>query len=259
MYNSLQKKTIVITRDSEQFKDAADIFTMHKAEVINFPAIKIVPIKNKNFDDYLLNQKKIDLLLFTSANSVKYFSSRIKKIGIELNYKNIFVAAVGIKTAECCGENNIPVQFVPQKHSAAGLMKELSNLKLKNKVVVIPKSKIGSDELKNKLQKFQATVEVFPIYDVTLPDKKIIESNKKKLKTKKIDWFIFTSPSTFNNFLIIMKIENPAKYFTDKKIAVIGTTTKNAVLKADCKVDLIPKNFNMNGIVESLLEYYNLN
>jgi len=256
---SLKNKTIVLTRSKEQFEASAKIFTKLKANVINFPVIDFIEIENKEFGEFFLSKQKFDYLIFTSANAVKFFLKKIDYLKVNLNEYNFLTAVVGKKTAEVCRKNNLNVNLIPSTYNAKELINTFSNIEVKDKTFVIPKSKIGREELIDELIKRNATVKAFDIYDTVFPSQDEIQINIKKLNETKVDWFVFTSPSTFNNFIKIMNIKNPSEYFSDFKIAVIGTTTQKELEKHNVKTDVIPTEFSMEGIAEGILNFYQQN
>ncbi|GAB6282943.1 MAG: uroporphyrinogen-III synthase [Ignavibacterium sp.] len=271
--NLLKGKTIVLTRSKDQIEESVKIFTELNVNVISFPVIDFIEIENKEFDDYFLSKQKFDYLIFTSANAVKFFLKKIEKLKINLTNYNFITAVVGKKTAEVCRQNNLNVNFIPTSFNAKDLINKFSNIEINGKIFVIPKSKIGREELIDELKKNNGIVKAFNVYDTVLPSQNDIEINIKKLNENKIDWFVFTSPSTFNNFIKIMNIsrrdveihhnvgypKNPSEYFNDFKIAVIGTTTQKELEKYKVRIDVIPEEFTLEGIAEGILQYYQQN
>jgi uroporphyrinogen III methyltransferase/synthase len=90
-----------------------------------------------------------------------------------------------------------------------------------------------------------------------VPSKDEVKKHLERLINSKPDLFIFTSPSTFENFVSILGITIPAKYFTDFDIAAIGPTTKAAIEARGVKVDIMPPEFTMDGLVKAVINYYN--
>lgn len=256
---SLKNKTIVLTRSKEQFEESAKIFTELNANVISFPVIDFIEIENKEFDDFFLSKQKFNYLVFTSANAVKFFLKKIDYLKVNLNEYNFSIAVVGKKTAEFCRRNNLNVNLIPTSFNAKDLINKFSKSEINGKVFVIPKSKLGREELIDELKRNNGIVKAFDVYVPVLPSQDEIEINIKKLNENKIDWFVFTSPSTFNNFIKIMNIKNPSEYFNDFNIAVIGTTTQKELEIYKVRIDVIPEEFTLEGIAEGILQYYQHN
>jgi len=253
----LKNKTIVLTRTVEQSTESAAAFTELGAKVIIFPTLEIVPPSNwKSFDEIILGSNKIDFIIFTSAHTVTMFVHRLKELEKDFDFTNTKVVAIGSKTKQICNQNNIPVNIVPEKFSSEGVVAALSKFNLKNKIVFIPRSAIGRTELPKGLEELGAILKTVPVYNVSLPGKTAIEESLKQLKVSKPDVYVFTSPSTFENFLTIMKIDNPVNYFKGVDVAAIGPTTKSAIESKKVKVNIMPSEYTIKGLAKKMIDYY---
>ncbi|MGE5860165.1 MAG: uroporphyrinogen-III synthase [Ignavibacteria bacterium] len=253
----LQGKIIVLTRSADQIQESAEKFINLGAQVISFPTLEIIPPESwQQFDEIIHSPVKIDFLIFTSANAVKMFFKRLEELGIDLNFSNIKVIAVGKKTAEVCRQNNIPVKIIPKDFSSAGILSELSSYDLNGKVIFMPRSAIGREELPAGLESLGAIVKTASVYNVGVPFYKDIKSYVEKLKSCKPDLFIFASPSAFENFISILNIADPQKYFADFTVAAIGPTTKEAIEKKQVKVDIDPSEYSLEGLLRTVIDYY---
>ncbi len=253
----LQGKIIVLMRSADQIQESAEKFIKLGAQVISFPTLEIIPPESwQQFDEIIHSPAKIDFLIFTSANAVKMFVKRLEELGISFNFNNAEVIAVGNKTAEVCRLNNIPVKIIPRDFSSEGVLSELSSYDLFGKVILIPRSAIGKEELPERLQSMGAVVKTASAYNVGVPSYEDIKPYMKKLESCKPDLFIFASPSTFENFTAILNIADPQKYFANFTIAAIGPTTKEAIEKKHVKVDIMPSEHSMDGLVEAVIEFY---
>jgi uroporphyrinogen-III synthase/AcrR family transcriptional regulator len=253
----LMGKSIVITRTIEQSEDSATALTNLGANVIVFPTLEILPPASwKKFDDIVLLPDKIDFIIFTSAHAVKMFNARCNELNVKLNFSKTKVVSIGNKTSSVCGKNNIPVHIVPKKFSAEGVVEELSKYNLKNKVVFIPRSAIGREELPRGLKDLGAVIKSVPVYNVSLPASENIKPYIEELKKNQPDLFIFTSPSTFENFLQIEKVSNPVKYFSNFDVAAIGPTTKSSIEKKKVTVNIMPDEYTIDGLIEKITNYY---
>jgi uroporphyrinogen-III synthase len=253
----LKNKTIVITRTLEQSKESAEIFQKLGAEVLTFPTLEITsPDSWKEFDNVVTKQSKIDFIIFTSAHSVKMFVKRCEELSLKFDFNRIKVIAVGSKTSVVCGKNNVPVHIIPKEFSGEGVIDELADYDLKGKIIFIPRSAIGREELPEGLKKRGAKIKTASVYNIGLPSDENILEYKEKLKNSNPDLFVFTSPSTFQNFVEIQNIIDPVRYFSRYDVAVIGPTTKAALEKKKVRVNIIPKEYTIDGLVNSIVDYY---
>lgn len=253
----LKGKTIVVTRTIEQSQESAAALTSLGAKVITVPTLEIVPPSDwSKFDSIVSHPEKIDFIIFTSVHSVEMFSKRCREIGALINYNQTKVVAVGNKTSAYCHRNNINVNIVPDKFSAEGVIEALSKYNLKNKVVFIPRSAIGREELPLGLKELGAIIKSVPVYTVAIPSGERVKQSLQQLETSDVDLFIFTSPSTFENFLQIADVKNPFQYFNRFDVAAIGPTTKEAIESKKVKVKILPDEFTLNGLTKKIVEYY---
>ena len=253
----LKNKTIVITRTLEQSKESAEIFQKLGAEVLTFPTLEITPPDSwKDFDSVVSKQSKIDFIIFTSAHSVKMFVQRCEELSLKFDFKRIRVIAVGSKTSRVCEKNNVPVHIIPKEFSGEGVIDELEDYDLKGRLIFIPRSAIGREELPEELKKRGAKIKTASVYNIGLPSDKTIYEYKEKLRNSNPDLFVFTSPSTFQNFLEIQNVADPVEYFRNYTVAVIGPTTKAAVERKKVRVDVIPREYTIDGLVNAIVEYY---
>ncbi|HVO73699.1 MAG TPA: uroporphyrinogen-III synthase, partial [Ignavibacteriaceae bacterium] len=246
-----------LTRSEEQAADSAEKFSNLGAEVISFPTLEIAPPDNwQQFDDIVLSHERIDFLIFNSANAVRMSLKRLEDSEINFDFNSVDIIAVGKKTAEECKRKNIPVKLIPKDFSSRGLLNELSSYDLKEKIIFIPRSAIGRNELPEGLESMGAVVKTAPVYNVTVPAYETVKPYIEKLEGCKPDLFIFTSPSSFENFLSILNISNPVEYFKMLTVAAIGPTTKESIEKRQVKVDIIPSEYSVEGLVTAIINYY---
>ena len=253
----LKGKTIVITRTVEQSKESASALTSLGANIIIVPTLEIVPPTDwTKFDSVVAHPEKIDFVIFTSVHAVQMFSKRCHEIGALINYNRTKVVAVGNKTSSHCHKHNISVSIVPDNFSAEGVIEALSKYNLKNKVVFIPRSAIGREDLPKGLKDLGAIIKSVPVYNVSIPTGDRLKENLTELNSANVDLFIFTSPSTFENFLQIANVKNPFQYFCKFDVAAIGPTTKEAIESKKVKVIILPDEYTINGLTKKIVEYY---
>ena len=185
------------------------------------------------------------------------FRLRCRELSVDINFEKITVVAVGNKTSAICNRYDIPVNIVPEKFSAEGVIEKLPKFNLKDKVIFIPRSAIGREELPRGLKDLGAVIKSVPVYNVSLPTKEHIKSNLAKLNNSNPDLFIFTSPSTFENYLQILNVVNPVEYFHKYDVAAIGPTTKASIENRRVRVNIMPDEYTTDGLIKRIIDYYN--
>lgn len=252
----LEGKIALITRSRNQSPDEIALLEDNGATVIALPTIKAVAVKdNSPIDNEISRLKEYDYLVFSSKNSVKFFNARMNLLGAVLP-ESVKVICVGSKTAEYAVENNIRVDIIPDEFSASGILNKLENDIVSGKKFLLPSSAIARDELSTGLGSLNALVSSIPVYNIVMPKEDEIKEELMLLKKRKPDVFIFTSPSSFRNYLTLVDINNPGEYFTDRITVAIGNTTKNEIFKNNTEVDLVPDEFTIESSIEEVIKYY---
>ncbi|MCP5061649.1 MAG: uroporphyrinogen-III synthase [Ignavibacteriae bacterium] len=257
MNNILKNKNIVLTRPKEQSVQSVMDLERLGANVICFPTIKISSITNDPIlDKTLTNIKDFNSIIFTSINAVKYFILRIEKVKVEFNPIDFYIISIGKKTSDYCKQVGIDVNFESSLFTSDSLIKELRNIDLVDKKIIVPSSSLSKPEQYKVLEELGAEVTSIPIYRNETNDIESLIKEIDILKNTKIDLYIFTSPSTFYSFSEIMEIKDHKKYFMNKSIAVIGPVTKEALNKVGIEPNIIPQNFSMNYLIEAIKVFY---
>jgi len=205
-----------------------------------FPTIEIIPLQlSKQEKDIINYADDYDFLIFTSANAVKYFLLNFEKELITLNRKTKIV------------------DLIPSLSSSESIDELLSENFVKGKSILIPGSKISKADLFISLENKGAAVDFIAVYD-NKPPSNIPDFIKKNINNKTPDLFVFTSPSTFNNFIKLFEIDNPRTYFNNKDIAVIGPVTEQVVTAQNIKVTIKPEDFNLASLKKEIIKFYKL-
>jgi Uroporphyrinogen-III synthase len=252
----LKGKKIIIARAGGQSAETENLFLKAGAELIVLNVSEICrPEEWNNFDDIVKNGV-FEYLIFTSVNAVEMFMLRIKELSLDVNFSKLVVIAVGKKTLETCNKYSIPVSLVPKEFSGEGIIKELENSRVKDKVIFIPRSALAADDLPEGLRRLGAIVKTAVVYNVVFPKAESVKNEIEKIKKGRADLVIFTAPSSFYNFLQLNNITAPKEYFAEIVVAVIGKTTKRAVEEKGVLVKIIPKEQTMSGLYEAVNKYF---
>ncbi len=255
--NLLKNKTILITKSEEESRDNLDLLINQGAEIIYFPTIKIVPSPDISFlNDALKIFDQFDYIIFTSSNAVDVFAEIAKKNALSL--ASVKIAAVGASTAFSCQSHGIKIDLLPNKYSAAGLAEEFSKMEMDGKNIFIPSSSLSRNELKLKLSELGANVYSVPVYDVIGNEANKLILETEKINKKRPDLYIFTSPSSFNNFLKLMNLETADRFFEKSLICAIGNTTESAIRETGLSVHIVPEIFSLSGISEAVIRYFSI-
>ena len=73
-------------------------------------------------------------------------------MNLNFDFENTKIVAVGNKTASICEKHHIPVHIIPQKFSSTGVIEELINYDLRNKLYLFRVRALGREELPKGLE-----------------------------------------------------------------------------------------------------------
>ena len=116
---------MVVTRAAEQQGEARELLEAKGANVLDLPALVIVPPDHWGpLDDALADLDNFHWLVFSSANGVLAVEQRLQRQHRNLCRlpKGLKIAAVGRKTARLLEELGAPADFVPPSFVAESLI-----------------------------------------------------------------------------------------------------------------------------------------
>jgi uroporphyrinogen III methyltransferase/synthase len=223
------------------------------AEVIHCPALKIIHVLD-NIERLLDEIVNYDILIFTSKHGVESFSRAMREKRFDVRkLNNIRIAAVGSKTKEKLEGMQIYPDIMPREFTSNALLDVIKEEKIGKNAAVIT-SDIGGKDLMSGLERLGLKPRKIIAYK-NRPNYKIRGQFLEEFE-KGIDIVIFTSPSTFY-YMKEIAGETIGK-ISKSIIAAIGPTTKKAIEGEGYRVDVIPREHTLEGVIREILEYKNL-
>ena len=207
----MDKKTVVITRRSEDAKEFLDLVTSAGGRAIALPTIDIVPYPSaikSAIGRILLGD--YDICIFMSPNGVSMLFSYATRIEIMEKLISVLntkaVIAQGPATKIVLQNHGISVGQIPDNFSSAGLVSLFRRLELgSGKKVIIPRSGKSNDCLSKVLSSLGLSVtELFLYSPKTAVPGEIWNDFINLFKQGKIDAVIFTSGSSVQSFVEIL-------------------------------------------------------
>ena len=263
---SLRGKVIAITRPEKQANELADMIDRFNGEPYKVPTIVI---KSSLRDDLIkrftekIHYEQVDFLIFTSVNGVKILMDYLKpNLEFRKKIEKTTIIAIGPKTKKELEKHKIKVNIAPENYSSEGIVENLKKIDIRNKTVVIPRSREGSEYLVEELKSLGAQVTEIPIYECNIPsDYSRASVFIKDLIQKKIDVITFTSPSTAQNLFKLsvkfISIGDLRKLLNGIVVVAIGPTTKGALKELGINTDLMPNKYTIEAMLDSMIQYFN--
>src|SRR4030067_1616401 len=229
------------------------------AEIIEFPTIEIVPpITWDELDKSIDKIETYNWLIFTSANSVRFFFKRFFERDKDIReLKGIKICAVGSKTALEVKKYGMKVDLFPEEFNAEVMIKVFGQQSivngLKGMKFLLPRAELAREIFPEKVRELGGEIDIATAYRAVKP-----ETHGKRLrrflKEGKISIATFTSAATFNNFMSIMD-HYALELLKGVTIAVIGPVTARAVEKAGLRVNIMPEQATIEAMVQEIIEW----
>jgi len=251
-------KRIMVTRSRGQASVFADMLIDRGATTIELPTIDVVPPARWDELDKVINDvESYDWLIFTSANAVKFFMSRLRELGHDIRMlKGIRICTVGPKTAEILVDFGLRADLIPAEFKAEGVINALGGEKVKGKKFLIPRARIARDIIPDKLKEAGAEVTVVTAYENVKPTTDVARA-VKLFEDKKISAVTFTSSSTVHNFVEMIGQKGYKTLLSGVSIACIGPVTAKTAEEYGMKIDVMPTSYTIPALVDALVDYYN--
>ena len=253
----LSGKKILITRARDQAAVFSSSLKDLGAEVIELPTIEIVqPLNWKGLDRAIDHMDSYNWLIFTSANGVNFFWQRLEERGKGPRLpSSLKVCAIGPATAYQLKEKGIEVDYTPKEFVAEAILKGFEKMVLKGRRILLARAREARDILPKGLRQMSAKVDVVEVYRTVKP-----KGGSKRLKgllTKgKIDAITFTSSSTVNHFVELLKKEDLQELLKNCAIACIGPITARTAKKWKMRVQIQPKEYTIPTLTQAIVQYF---
>jgi uroporphyrinogen III methyltransferase / synthase len=240
-------KRVVVTRA----RDQADSFTanLHSlgADVIELPAIELVPPEDfAPLDRALARLPSYDWLIFTSVNGVRFFLDRLDHSAHDLRGLKARICAIGPATRRAIEDLHLKVDLMPLEYVAEGVLAAFAQFDLAGKQILLPRAQLARDVIPVELEKRGAQVDVVASYRSVVPP-----VNAERLaRAAHADWITFTSSSTVKNFLAMAGPET----LQNVRVASIGPVTSATLRQHGLTVHAEAKQFTTDGILQAILD-----
>ncbi len=254
----LAARRIVITRAAEQAGELADLLRSFGAEVLEFPTIAFRPPESFEALDAALGRVAgYDWVIFTSVNGVRGFFDRLSfhgRDGGELS--GLKVCAIGQATAEALRSRRggIVADLVPEKFQAEGILEAWAGRDLDGIRILLARAAVGREVLPEALRKSGARVDMVTVYR-TVPAEGP-PGVRRQIMAGDIDVVTFTSPSTVENFCVLFREEEHARFLDLFVAAVIGPITRDRIEKLGLTPGIEADPYTVPALAEAIVRHF---
>ena len=253
-------RRIVVTRAREQASALAERLQAEGAEVLEFPAIEIVPPESwEPLDAAVGRVGDYRWIIFTSANGVRFFWERLHAAGRDV--RDLFgmtVCAIGPATAAGLQSLGVRADIVPAEFKAEALVEAIGTAAgadgLRGSRVLLARAVEARDVLPEELKRRGALVDVVPAYRTvkSAPDAEVL---RDMLREGKIHAVTFTSSSTVKHFLELVG-EEAETLLKGVVVASIGPITAETAARHGIVSHIVPENYTIPALAEALIKHF---
>ncbi|MCM3587644.1 uroporphyrinogen-III synthase [Mesobacillus maritimus] len=248
----LQNKHVLIARGAKQAKSFSELVKKLGGIPVEIPLIAFRPVpESAELDAVLKELHTYDWIVFTSNVTVETFLARYQAGG---DFPRI--AVIGEKTRETLEQQNFHVRFTPQEYVAEGFVKEFLPHVSKGMRVLIPKGNLARDYIASALKKQGVIVDEIIIYETYMPENSR-SMLAQMLAEDKLEILTFTSPSTIDHFMNIVKDYQLESKLEDCTIACIGPISQKKAEEYGLPVHACPSTYTVEEMMKSVVHYLN--
>jgi uroporphyrinogen III methyltransferase/synthase len=249
-------RRIVITRPRLQAAEFAELLEASGAEVVPFPTIETVPPASlAPLDDAIRRADQFDWVVFTSANAVRVFFTRLEKLGADVrDWHRSRFAAIGPQTAKAVQQHCVRVETVPDEFRAEAVAALLAQVGVGGQRILLPRAAGARDVLPTRLRALGATVEEVVTYTTVLPQANADELHEQLLRGD-VDLVTFTSSSTVHNFVAAFA-GSPHGVLAHARVGCIGPITAETAHSYGMQVTIQPATYTIPAFADAIVRYY---
>jgi uroporphyrinogen III methyltransferase/synthase len=149
----------------------------------------------------------------------------------------------------------MPLDYVPKEFIAESILQGFEKMAVRGKKVLLARARIARDVLPKGLRKMGAAVDVAEVYRTVKP-RGASKRLRALLTEEKIDAIAFTSSSTVNHFVELLKKEDLKRLVKGIAIACIGPVTARTAKKWGMKIAIQPGEYTIPALAQAMVEYF---
>jgi len=252
-------KGVLVTRAADHAGAFSRLLAERGASVFECPTISLVPPESfAELDSAIEGLSSFNWLVFTSANAVAFFFSRLAAKNLDARaLGGCRVCAVGPKTAALLLSFGIRADMVPADYKAEGVVAEFGRLEMKGKKVLFPRADKARDLIPAALGEMGAVVTAPVTYRNIIPAA-IPEKALQALEEQRIHCVTFTSSSTAENLASILGENRMLRLLEGVKVAAIGPVTAKTCRELGLKVHIEPQEYTLENMTDAITDFFNV-
>lgn len=249
----LQNKKVLVPREKKQVKSFSEMVQKYGGIPVEVPLLAFKPIGlTKEIEKVIHNLSQYDWIIFTSNVTVDTFFSFTKEVMTPFPK----IATIGTKTAKVLLERGLQVEFIPTEFVAETFVTEFLPYVQEGTRVLIPKGNLARSFISEGLKRIGAIVDEVIVYETYFP----VESKSvltEKIIQHELDVVPFTSPSTVDYFMEVIRENGLSEELSTFTFACIGPIAKNRAESYGLNVEIVPTVYTVEEMVRAIANYLN--
>lgn len=253
----LFRKRVVVTRTREQASELAERLRELGAEAVELPTIEIQRLESPALRSAVRRAADWDWVFFASPWAVDVFLDAVMRgRGDVRALAKARFGVIGPATAARLTARGLHADLMPEPHTAREFARRISNsrFEISDRKVLLPRSRIGRDEIETALRKAGAQVQPVEVYRNVTPR---LTWEIEALERIGADVVTFTSSSTAVHFAALLKnrrLISPATrtMLGRCRFVSIGPSTSEAMRWAGLKVHAEARPHTMDGLLRAV-------
>jgi uroporphyrinogen III methyltransferase/synthase len=250
-------KTVVVTRSRAQASRLTALLAAAGARCLEAPTLKIAPPDDEGpLNAALAGLSGFDWIIFTSANGVAAFMSRLREMGKDARaLGRARIAAIGPATAQALEEHGLNADVVPDSFVAEELLAALSPHIVPGDQVLLARAQEAREVLPEGLAQLGAQVSVAPVYQAQAPTA-LPPEVAAALESGRVDVLTFTSSATVHNFAKLVGEAAFKKLAQNAAVAAIGPITAATLKEYGITPQIQPEEFTIPALAAAVVAYF---
>lgn len=252
-------KRIVITRPREQSEKQRAELEALGAQVIEHPAINILPPASfEKLDEAIERLDRFDVIVFTSRNGVQFFFDRLFGKGLDMrSLAPCRIGVIGPGTGEWLEAFGIKPDVMPPRYTSSALVPALVEQfgDVKGMKVLLPRADIAPDLLLKDLEAAGMVPEPIVAYR-TVPAGEETDRLKKLIDEHAIDAVTFASSSSATSFIESLGATFLKSSKGNMRFVSIGPVTTKTLDHLGFPPDIEAEEHTIQGLGEALLNLF---
>lgn len=248
----LGNKKVLVPRGKKQAKSFSQLIAKEGGIPVEIPLIAFRQVTvDENLRKVLKHLQDYEWIIFTSKVAVETFLALM-----EAEHMNTLpkIAVIGNKTKQVLEEKKLTAAFLPDEFVAETFVAEFREYVKNGTKILIPKGNLARDYIAASLRMGGAVVDEVVIYENYFPAESR-DRLEKMIEKDELDILLFTSSSTVDHFMEVVRAHHLESHLNSCLIGCIGPVTEKTIKSYGLDVHASPKVYTVEEMIKSMVAY----